>query len=449
MSHGKLRSEREFRLTFYGRLIVLCIASASGLAGLAKASTLCVNLKAKSSCYKTIAAAVAAATAGDTITVAAGTYAEDVVIGKPLSLVGQNSANTIIDAKGLSNGIYIDGFDAPNPPGLADVVVTGFTIENANFEGILVQNASAVTILSNVVKDNDQGLQVSNALCPGQPAFETNEATDCGEGIHLIGADHSIVSDNTSEDNSGGILVTDETAPGHDNLITRNTVVDNPYACGITIASHPGYVKTGTAPMAFGIYHNTVSDNEASRNGLGLPGAGAGIGLYAPGPGNVTIYNTVIHNRVMNNGLPGVAVHNHAYLTFPNHPPNPDVNDNAIIDNWISGNAADPAVPTNVATGISVLGVTPITGLVISGNTIVDESIDVALNSASAMEVHLNDFYGTGVGIDNLNAGGTVNATENWWGCAGGPGVDGCSTVVGGATVVDTPWLTKQLHDGW
>ena len=96
-----------------------------------------------------------------------------------------------------------------------------------------------------------------------------------------------------------------------------------------------------------------------------------------------------------------------------------------------------------------MLGTTPITGLVISGNVILDESIDVAVNSASAVNVHLNDFYGTGTGIDNLNSSGTVNATENWWGCAGGPGAEGCSTVVGGASVVATPWLTKQTADRW
>jgi parallel beta-helix repeat protein len=306
----------------------------------------------------------------------------------------------------------------------------------------------AVTIFHNVVRDNDQSLATSDFVCSAQPAFETNETSDCGEGIHLMGTDHTAVSDNVVEHNSGGILVTDETSVSHDNLITRNTVQDNPYACGVTIASHPGYVTTGTAPLAFGVIHNTVSDNESIGNGFGV-GGGAGVGLYAAGPGNVTIYNTVIHNRLLNNGLPGVAVHNHAYLTFPNHPPNPDVNDNAIIGNWISGNGADPALPTSVATGISVLGVTPITGLVISGNVIVDESIAVAMTSASALDVHLNDFYGTGIGIDNLNASGTVNATENWWGCAGGPGIDGCSTVVGGATVVSTPWLTKQAHEGW
>jgi hypothetical protein len=58
-------------------------------------------------------------------------------------LVGANPKNTTIDAISLSNGNYIDGL---SNPGLSNVVVTGFTVENANHEGILVANASGVTI---------------------------------------------------------------------------------------------------------------------------------------------------------------------------------------------------------------------------------------------------------------------------------------------------------------
>jgi parallel beta-helix repeat protein len=437
-----LSSMSQVRESFWSgpcsRFAVLALIGVSGCAWTAQAATVCVNSRGERGCFSTISAAVAAARAGDTVQVAAGMYVEDVKIDKSLSLVGQSSATTFISAKGLANGIYIDGFDNP---GLADVVVTGFTVENANFEGILVQNASAVTIFSNAVHDNDLSLKPSESMCPGQPKFETEEGTDCGEGIHLMGADHSIVSGNIVERNSGGILLTDETAAGHDNVVTRNTVSDNNYACGITMASHAAYVKKGTAPLAFGVYHNTVSNNESFHNGFGIVAAGAGVGLFAPGPGNMTTDNSVVGNNLYNNAMPGVAVHNHVYLTFPGHPPNPDVNDNTIVGNVISANGNDPSLPTTVATGISVLGVTPITGLVITGNQIKNESIDVAVNNVGRLDIHLNQLEGTGIGVDDLSATGLVNATENWWGCAQGPGATGCSTVVGGANVTYTPWM--------
>ena len=84
------------------------------------AATLCVNPGGKGGCFAAITAAVGSASAGDTIQVAPGTYFEDVIIGKSLSLVGANNANTIIDAKGQPNGIYIDGLDHAS---LSEVVV--------------------------------------------------------------------------------------------------------------------------------------------------------------------------------------------------------------------------------------------------------------------------------------------------------------------------------------
>ncbi|MGA8042667.1 MAG: hypothetical protein WCA37_07690, partial [Terracidiphilus sp.] len=152
----------------------------------AAAATLCVG-SGGSGCLATIGAAVAQAAPGDTIQVYQGVYAEDVVIGKSISLIGKNPANTIIDATGLANGIYIDGLDHP---GLTSVTVSGFTVRNANFEGILITNASKVAIVGNHITGNDRSLDFATASCPGLPSFETSEGEDCGEGIHLSGVDH-------------------------------------------------------------------------------------------------------------------------------------------------------------------------------------------------------------------------------------------------------------------
>jgi hypothetical protein len=67
-----------------------------------------------------------------------------------LSLIGDNLENTIIDATGLGNGVYIDGIDHP---GLREVVITGLTIRNANYEGILVTNAAAIPVWGNKVTE--------------------------------------------------------------------------------------------------------------------------------------------------------------------------------------------------------------------------------------------------------------------------------------------------------
>ena len=253
-----------------GALMVLSIALGSAMCGRAEAATLCVNHAGSGSCFSSIGAAVAAASPNDTIKVADGTYKEDVIIDKSLSLMGASQKRTIIDASRLSNGIYIDGIDNP---GLSNVVVSNFKVENANFEGILVANASSVTIKNCMILLNDRN-QTTAPSCPGIPSFETGESFDCGEGLHLTGVDHSTVSNNTVEENTGGILLTDDTGTTHDNVITGNIVMNNPFDCGITLASHPAAALTGSS-SPLGVFNNTIAANSSLNNGLFVPGAGA------------------------------------------------------------------------------------------------------------------------------------------------------------------------------
>src|SRR3982074_954556 len=109
---------------------------------------LCVTRGGTYGCYPTTGAAVIAASPGDTIRVLPGFYREQVTIDRPLSLIGASAKSTIIDATNKDVGIYVDGMDNK---GLREVLVQGFTVASAKFEGILVTNASAVTILENHV----------------------------------------------------------------------------------------------------------------------------------------------------------------------------------------------------------------------------------------------------------------------------------------------------------
>ena len=416
----------------------LVLLSLLAMPCLASAATLCVNPGGTSGCKSTISAAVTAASAGDTIAVWPGTYAEKVVITKSISLISKNSLQALIDAKGLSNGIFINGLSKAPNAGVANVLISGFKVENADFEGILVVNASNVTLMENQVSDNNRSLDISAAKCPGIPAFETNEGDDCGEGIHLMGVDHSSVIRNESSYNSGGILVSDETGMSFDNVISDNNVHDNPYDCGITMASHgPATSVIPSAKVSFGVLHNTIAHNMSWHNGYQVPGAGAGVGIFAPFPGTTSTGNVVINNDLRNNGMPGVAMHNHASAPAPAPPVN--LNDNVIVGNHFSGNGADSAdSATSGPTGINIYSTATITGTVIDQNQFDTEAIDVAFKAPGGeLTVHMNDFS-TGIGIDNMGAA-TVDATENWWQCAGGPGASGCSTGKGSG-ISWSPW---------
>ena len=387
------------------------------------AATLCVDQRGGSGCYTTISAAVAAAAPGDTVRVAAGRYGEDVVIPKAIFLVGHNQHDTIIDATGLPHGIDIDGH---GHAGLSDVFVTGFSVQNANFSGILVSNASAVRLSSNNVIHNDRNL--GGGACPGLPDyFQSGENMDCGEGIQLSGVDHSTITNNTVEQNAGGILIADDTGATHDNLITANLVAKNVPDCGITLASHSGQ----------GVWHNTIAGNESTGNG------GAGVGIFAPGPGTKDYANVILNNRLTDNGQTGIAMHNHA---APAQAPAVVFSDNVIVGNTIARNAPDTAdAATAGPTGINIYSLAAMPGTVITQNTIDNEAIDLAIkvpSGTTAFEVHDNNLLNArNVGV--LNAGGaTVNAAENWWGCPKGPNSSGCSSAVGMNLIV-TPWLTQ------
>jgi parallel beta-helix repeat protein len=385
----------------------------------ADAATLCVQVN-NGNCYSTISSAVAHALAGDTIMVAQGVYQEDVVIGMPLTLVGANAANTIIDASGKANGIYIDGLDNS---GVSGVTVTGFTVKNANFEGILITNGWSLNISGNRIVNNDRSLNFAAQSCPGLPAFETSEGQDCGEGIHLSGVANSTISGNLVENNSGGILISDETAATHDNLIQNNIVQDNVLDCGITMPSHPpAFEPFGTTP--YGVYGNTVSGNTVLRNGI--YGEGAGIGLFGFLPGARVSGNTISGNRIIGNGLPGVTMHAHS--------PFENMSNNTITGNYISDNGADPspqtATPGPAGINLFIAGPVPMEqlGIVVSKNVIKNETDDVVLNTPEAVSVNWNNLNGVGMGVVNLGPA-SIDATNNWWGCAMGPNANGCSAM--------------------
>jgi hypothetical protein len=419
-------------------IAALAFLSASSLS----AATLCVNKDKKSGCYTTIGAAVAAASPGDVIQVTGGTYAEMVTITESISLVAFDGDHPVIDATGLANGIFVNGMSAAPKIGVANVIISGFAVRNANFEGILVANASDVTIVGNHVSDNDKAVDIAAGTCPGiNTSFETNEGDDCGEGIHLMGVRHSSVVRNESDYNTGGLLITDETGVSEDNIIADNNVHDNPFDCGITLASHgPATALIPSATVSYGVRHNTITHNISAHNGYEVPGAGAGVGIFAPFPGTTNADNVVIGNELRNNGLPGVALHNHASAPAP--APAVNMNGNVIVHNHFSGNGADTSdAATSGPTGVNVYSTAPVYGTVVAENVFDDESIDVAYSApAGQLDAHFNDFS-LGAGVDEIGVAG-VNATENWWHCAAGPGATAHCATVTGASVAVTPWLT-------
>jgi parallel beta-helix repeat protein len=322
----------------------------------------------------TINYAINQASAGDTISVGAGTYEESVSVTKRLRLVGNDAT---IDAAGQTappNGIVIWGAAA------AGTAVSGFTVENAGLEGIFVRQTTGITIAENTLVNND-AYGPFNPLCVDQP-------DDCGEALHLQTVTNSTVSGNLVQGNVGGILLTDEDGPTSGNVIRGNQVLDNTLDCGITLASHWFDFSGAAAPDVSGVYQNLVVDNVANGNGA------AGIGVFAGPPGAAAWGNVVVGNTARNNGLAGIMIHSHT--------PAQNVNGNVIVNNTLSGNGADDDNPVaDGPTGISIFSaVIPIQHTVIAANRISDEHYGInTLNAVKLSGLPSNKFDSVDVPI--------------------------------------------------
>ena len=346
------------------------------------------NACTKKAPCQTIGHAVGKAHKGDTVKVAAGTYAEMVTIGSDITLVGRGAT---IDAAGRDNGVQVKGRRA------AGAAVRGFKVEHATFEGILAQDTARLTIVGNQVRHNDQGMFASSKTGECAPTGEI--PGDCGEGIHLISVTDSHVIGNKVTDNSGGILLSDELGPTARNAISGNRVLANLYDCGITVAGHSPRAISPTgklAPTTAGIYRNVITRNVS--NGNGIKGEGAGILLAVAGPG-AAVYNNVVQGNTANdNNMAGVTLHLHA--------PGSYLNGNKIIDNRLrhDGLGGDPDFGVKSTVGILVgSAATKLKGTVIFGNRISNVHFGIWTQNVPTIKRTANTFHNVDVPLTQTN----------------------------------------------
>ena len=314
-----------------------------------------------SAAFRTIQAAVNAAPAGGTVIVCKGTYHEQVVISKPLSLVGQRAT---IDEAGVTPtlrvsipGLGTQTIFAGVAIGSSHVQFSGFTVRNALGEGVLAAGLSSpirdISIRHNAVVHNDLGGGVPPASTYFECAAQGPEPGDCGEGVHLVAVAYSQITGNHIADNSGGVLLTDETGPTHNNLVADNVVTGNSSDCGITVPGHnPAALNAAGVPQpsVAGVYNNVIRGNTVTDNGI--KGEGAGV-LFANAAAGTASYNNLVEgNYIAGNGLSGVTMHAHTIKPGQFE----DLNGNTITGNKIGKNNIDgdtldsPASPKDLQT---------------------------------------------------------------------------------------------------
>ncbi|MEM3578286.1 MAG: NosD domain-containing protein [Candidatus Bathyarchaeia archaeon] len=108
--------------------------------------------------YPTIQEAINAANTGDTILVLEGTYIENVIVNKTVTLIGENLQNTIIDGNATRTVIQVTA---------DNVSISGFTIKNSKYAwpegGLLMTNVSNCNVSNIIITNNWVGLWLEDS----------------------------------------------------------------------------------------------------------------------------------------------------------------------------------------------------------------------------------------------------------------------------------------------
>ncbi len=208
--------------------------------------------------YTTIQAGIDAAQSGDTVSVGAGSYAENLTIGKPIFLLGEAVCSTTIVGSGsgsvitvVADGVEIKGFDITGGGGEAP----GYDIWDA---GIHLLGVDSCLIQYCRVHNNDAA------------------------GITLTSSSYNTVINCTVDNNRTGVYFCEPLSGppygGHrGNGFIRNIVTNNSQA-GIYMAHVLEHHR-----------ENIISSNRIDSNGIGIV---VGMALA-----NEVRYNRLAHNR--------------------------------------------------------------------------------------------------------------------------------------------------------
>ena len=255
--------------------------------------------------FTTIQDAVNASHAGDTIHVWAGTYNENVLINKTLTLIGNGGSDTIIDAEGNGDVVLITA---------NWVNLTGFNITNSG---------------SQYLPDRDAGIDIKSYY---------NNITNCVVhhnyfGIYLDGGFQLSESSYNVVDNNR-VFSNEKTGIrlhwSNYNRISNNTCWNNDYNGGIG---------------------ESLSKCNLIENNFCYSNIGAG-GIYSYSGEKTIIRN----NRCMDNTNSGIIIENHCemVLIYNNYCNNNDIGINCRRNNYISHHCSilSNVIDNNTGVGI-------------------------------------------------------------------------------------------------
>ena len=168
--------------------------------------------------FATVQQAINNASSGDVIYVKTGTYYENVLVNKSISLIGENVNTTVIDGSGLGTVIEISA---------GKVAIMNLTVKNSGASiqdsAIELSNVENCSISGNVlIDDGYNGIMLYQSV---RNTVIANVVEETGlNGIILYGSDNDTVSENTVQNASfyGIVLQNSSGCNVKDNIVTSN-----------------------------------------------------------------------------------------------------------------------------------------------------------------------------------------------------------------------------------
>jgi parallel beta-helix repeat protein len=196
---------------------------------------------------------------GHVIFVEAGTYYENIVVNKTVSLVGKDQNTAMID--GMQKG-HVINVAADN------VTITGFTITNSSayypYSGIYIASKQRSNIVKNNLAHNYFGVWLYGSSVSNMSG--NNITASNSNGIWLYdGSSDNIISENNIKANNGiGICVSMDCSK---NIISKNNITENEYGIWFHRSSNNSVFENSIrANDGTGIIIDESSNNNIFRN---------------------------------------------------------------------------------------------------------------------------------------------------------------------------------------
>ncbi|MFA5401208.1 MAG: right-handed parallel beta-helix repeat-containing protein [Dehalococcoidia bacterium] len=310
--------------------------------------------------YSNFADAIAGTTEGGTLNAAAGTYTEQVLIQKSLSIIGAGSATTVIKAPAAPRaGSVVQGtwtwdyvVAAYPGSGTIDAHIEGFTID-ANNQNKTAGTTAFAGVFFRDVKGSPGTAGLYSCAIEGFPSTPDYECF----GIKVYGDSQLTIDSNTLTDYTRDAISANGDAGALDDPLVT---ISNNVLTGSAIPLNGISLRDGATGTVTG---NTVTGH--TRSG---PWAAVGILVY-------TSNDAVINNNLVENCFYGIDVHestgttvssNTLTHTIARHMTIDSSNNCLISGNTINGTAAgteDTAISlVNNSTGNTVGGAAPADG---------------------------------------------------------------------------------------